>query len=113
MSLRTLNEKKGIFYLIVIAVILLLIPHIIRFSGYNNSLMGFEPYYHQRLTEKIIEQGKINYDPLSYTGSNYISEPYHHILAISSSIINLEVVLSTAAISTRTPSDFRWRKSSM
>lgn len=88
-----LNEKNSMFYLITIAAIILLIPHIIRFVHYDNSLMGFETYYHQRIIEKMINQEEMEYDSLSYAGAKYVFEPYHLILTMFSSIINLEILL--------------------
>ena len=93
MYFKKLNEKNSIIYLIGIAITILLIPHLTRFFVYENTLIGFESYYDSRIIETIANQGIIEYDYLSYSGSEYIFNPYHYILASLSSIINLGLLL--------------------
>ena len=93
MYLKKLNEKNSIIYLIALATLILLIPHLTRFFVYDNALMGFDTYYHARISETIANQGVQDYDSLSYGGSEYMFNPYHFVLAALSSIITLDVLL--------------------
>ena len=93
MYLKKLNEKNSIIYLIALATLILLIPHLTRFFVYDNALMGFDTYYHARISETIANQGVQDYDSLSYGGSEYMFNLYHFILAALSSIITLDVLL--------------------
>ncbi len=70
-----LTEKNTLACVILAAVIVLLIPHLIRFLFYNNIMIGDEPYYHATIAKQIIEQKSL------IQNQNYIFNPYHLVLA--------------------------------
>lgn len=84
-----LNEKQTFLIIILITLSVLTLPLIIRHYEYNSVLLGEDPYYHMRMAEHIAENRWIpDKDPL--VERSYTLNPYHIILAISSSFISLE-----------------------
>jgi len=79
--------------LILLAVIILLIPYLIRLLVYNNALIGSEPYYHARIAQTMSEKGTLEYDSLSYGGTNYLLNPYHLMMSGLSKVIPLDFLL--------------------
>lgn len=75
------NEKNTIFFILLIAVIVLLSPCMLRLTDGNNTLIGDKAYYHARIAETTSTDGIIGYDELSYQGRTYIFKPYHLILS--------------------------------
>jgi len=79
-----LTEKNTLVYVMLIAAIVILIPHLVRFSFYNNIMIGEESYYHATIAKQIIEQKSLIHDP------NYVFNPYHLILALAGYFIGVE-----------------------
>jgi len=75
------NEKNLFVFILVFALIILLMPYLIRIVDYDSVLIGQMPYYHARIASSVISKGLPNYDKLSYGGREYIFNPYHLILA--------------------------------
>jgi hypothetical protein len=69
--------KKSI--IIAVAALLLLVPNVIRFSYFDNYMLGDTPYYHARMAETILENGPIEEDPVKR--EPYRFEAYHYLLA--------------------------------
>jgi len=80
-----LTEKNTLAYVMLAAVIVLLIPFLVRFLFYNNIIIGDEPYYHATIARQIIEQKSLIQD------SNYIFNPYHLVLASAGYFIGIEL----------------------
>jgi len=80
-----LTEKNTLVYVMLAAVIVLLIPHLVRFLFYNNIMIGEEPYYHATIAKQIIEQKSLIQDP------NYLFNPYHLVLASAGYFMGLDL----------------------
>ena len=80
-----LTEKNTLAYVMLASVIVLLIPHLVRFLFYNNIMIGDEPYYHANIARQIIEQKSLIHDP------NYIFNPYHLMLASIGYFIGIDL----------------------
>lgn len=87
---RAIKEKELIFYLIIAAFVVLMLPHMIRFFQGNNSLIGAQPYYHARIAENII-MGDLGRDNLVYEGREYTLVPYHFVLAAAGYILGMDI----------------------
>ncbi|MBU1205090.1 MAG: hypothetical protein KKE93_04230 [Nanoarchaeota archaeon] len=70
-----LTEKNTLVYVMLAALIIILIPFLIRLLFYNNIIIGEESYYHATIAKQIIEQKSLIHDP------NYLFNPYHLVLA--------------------------------
>ncbi len=82
--------KSQIFIsLAIVALFMLLIPHIMREFNDSSTLMGDEPYYHARIAEQIREGGIPEEDTFVYGARPYVSNPYHLLLAGISSIFGV------------------------
>ena len=79
-----LTEKNTLAYVMLADVIVLLIPHIVRFLFYDSIMIGDEPYYHTAIERQIIEQKSLIHDP------GYIFNPYHLVLASTGYFIGVE-----------------------
>lgn len=84
------KEKELIFYLIIAAFFVLMLPHIIRFSSGNTSLISGQAYYHMRTADNILE-GNLGIDNMVYGSRNFIFTPYHFILAFSGYFLGMEI----------------------
>ena len=80
-----LTGKNTLVYVILAAVIVLLIPHLVRFLFYNNIMIGDEPYYHATIAKQIIEQKSLIHNP------DYVFNPYHLVLASAGYFIGVEL----------------------
>ena len=80
-----LTEKNTLVYVILAVVIVLLIPHLVRFLFYNNIMIGDEPYYHATIAKQIIEQKSL------IQNQNYIFNPYHLVLASAGYFIGVDL----------------------
>jgi len=80
-----LTEKNAIVYLMLSALIIILIPFLIRLLFYNNIMIGEESYYHANIARQIIEQKSLIHD------SDYIFNPYHLVLASAGYFIGVEL----------------------
>ena len=80
-----LTEKNTLVYVMLAAVIVLLIPYLVRFLLYNNIMIGEESYYHADIARQIIEQKSLIQDP------NYVFNPYHLVLASAGYFIGVEL----------------------
>ena len=91
-------------------------PHVIYCSGEECSLsMVLADYFFNELAFEnilIFEGGWPQWRDADLPSSHINTSPIIDSPP-AQTIISLDVVLSTAAISTRTPSDFKWRTSSM
>jgi len=79
------KEKNTLIYVMLVAVIVLLIPNLIRFLFYDNIMIGEESYYHATIAKQIIEQKSLIHDP------NYIFNPYHLVLASAGYFIGVDL----------------------
>ncbi|PIZ53569.1 hypothetical protein COY26_01605 [Candidatus Woesearchaeota archaeon CG_4_10_14_0_2_um_filter_33_10] len=80
-----LTEKNTLVYVILAAVIVLLIPYLVRFLFYDNIMIGEESYYHANIARQIIEQKSLIQDP------NYVFNPYHLVLASAGYFIGIDL----------------------
>lgn len=87
---RAIKEKEVIFYLILAAFVVLMLPHMIRFFQGNNSLIGAQPYYHARIAESII-MGDFGRDSMIYEERDYTLVPYHFILTGAGYILGVDI----------------------
>jgi len=70
-----LTEKNTLVYAMLVALIIISIPHITRALFHNNIMVSDESYYHANIAKQIIEQKSLIHGP------NYIFNPYHLVLA--------------------------------
>jgi len=80
-----LTEKNTLVYVMLAAVIVLLIPLLVRFLFYKDVMIGEESYYHANIARQIIEQKSLIQDP------NYIFNPYHLVLASIGYLIGIDL----------------------
>lgn len=78
-------KKIKIWHLFLLAVLILIIPHLIRFFN-GDILIGEESYYNARLAKEIIRNGF--YDTLMQ--ENIFFNPYHFLLALFSYFLGVE-----------------------
>lgn len=70
-----LSVRSKIVFLIVLSLIVLLIPHVLRYFYHDNLLIGEDSYYNLRLANSINDDKVIPvYDELSYGGRPIVSE---------------------------------------
>jgi len=79
-----LTEKNTLIYVMLAAVIVLLIPFLVRFLFYDNIMIGDESYYHANIARQIIEQNQLIHD------SNYVFNPYQLVLASAGYFVGVE-----------------------
>lgn len=85
-----MKEKKFYWAIALITLLLLLLPHMIRFIAYENITAGDDVYYHSRFAEYFMGSLKIPAtDPL--VDRIYDYNPYHLILAAASYITGIEL----------------------
>lgn len=88
------KEREFIFYVVIIAFLILLMPHLVRFFSGNTALMGGQAYYHSRAAENLLANG-FNpggnaEDMMMYGGRRFVFLPYHFMLAIFGSLLGME-----------------------
>ena len=88
------KEREFIFYVVMIAFLILLMPHLVRFFSGNTALMGGQAYYHSRAAENLIADdfnawGNAD-DSTIYGGRRFVYLPYHFMLAIFGSLLGVE-----------------------
>lgn len=98
MILKKLQQNKTTFYIFLIALIILILPLLIRLLNYNNTLMGSQAYYHERMAESLNQDPNFSQDYLSYGGSQYIPNQYHYFLSFFSSFISVHLVIQILPI---------------
>jgi len=88
---KIFNEKRIFFLCLVLCIIILLLPHTIRYFENNDTIIGKMSYYHLRLSRDILQNKKIPInDRLSFNGRTYIFDPYHLVLASFGYIIGIK-----------------------
>lgn len=93
MMIKKIQQKKTIIFIFIIALLILSTPPLIRFISYDNTLIGDQAYYHQRIAKEINSDSSFSKDIFSYGGSDYIRNPYHFILALFASFISIQLVM--------------------
>jgi len=84
-------RKRGyLFYIIILSFIILMLPHMIRFIGGNNTLIGSQAYHHYRTAENLINGG-YDRDTLIYGGRDFVFLPYHYALAGVGHITGMDI----------------------
>lgn len=63
------------------ALLLLMLPAVLRAFDGNVYLMGGESYYHARMSETIVQDGLPESDSFIVAGRDYVFSPYHLLLA--------------------------------
>ena len=87
---------KAFILLFLFAIIVLIIPSIIRFYTNTNILPGDESYLNLRLAENILSKKSISNDDLSYSGRNaFYPIGWPAFLAIFSFIFKIPVITSS------------------
>ncbi len=71
------NEKSAFVILLLLAIIVLTITPFIRYTNKDPLIIGEQPYYYLRIAKDI----EIKTDALSYSGREYIFDPYDYFLA--------------------------------
>ena len=97
MSLKKYITETNVFLVsLTICILVLLVPHLLRYAHGNFTIIGDMSYYHLRMSQTIMETKEIpSYDPLSLTNRIYRFEPYHVVLAGLGFIIGLETASFT------------------
>lgn len=77
------------YVLFIAAIMLILLPFLMRTLNDNTTLPGEEAYYHARIAKQITETGfPMQDDAVSY-GRPYYFNPYHAVLAVFSYILGV------------------------
>ena len=87
MKRKKFTKFEIALFIFLAAVLVLIIPHIIRYLFLGDVLIGEESYYHARIASEINKHGIPVSDRLSYGGIDYIFNPYHVFLAFFSSFL--------------------------
>ncbi|MBD3303960.1 hypothetical protein GF343_02355 [Candidatus Woesearchaeota archaeon] len=66
---------------LIAALLLLMLPAVLRAIAGNVYLMGDESYYHARMSETIVQEGVPETDSFVVAGRDYVFSPYHLLLA--------------------------------
>jgi len=90
-KLKELYKRRAFIIIIIIALGILLVPHMVRFRYFDNYLIGEEPYYHARIAEDL-SKGFFQHDTLSYAGSVYPFDSYHVLLSLFGQFIGVLTV---------------------
>lgn len=75
------KEVNILLFLLVVAAIILVIPHVVRYLYFDDIMGGDESYYHFRIAKDIIKTGIPEKDILISGNRDYIFNPYHVFLA--------------------------------
>jgi len=76
-----LSRNLKLILLILIATLLLLVPLVVRYKYYQNSLIGDEAYYHIRAAEALNK--KIGTDQMSFYDKKFYLTPYDFIISLN------------------------------
>jgi len=93
MLLKKLQQNKTTLYIFLIALIILILPLLTRLLHYDNSLIGDQAYYYERMANSINSNHLFTFDHLAYGGSEYIPHTYHSFLAFCSNFIPLQLFM--------------------
>ncbi|MCK5107133.1 MAG: hypothetical protein KAQ83_00215 [Nanoarchaeota archaeon] len=93
MILKELNKKQTFKFILIFALIILLIPIIVRLINYDGNPIGPIAYNNLHIANEISENNYLDQDPLAYGGSNYVQNPNHYILAYLSKLIPLGILI--------------------
>jgi hypothetical protein len=89
LKMKETKERRFYWAIALITLLVLLLPHLIRFLAYGNITAGDEAYYHSRFAEYIENNFKIpTNDPLIDRAYTY--NPYHFILAAVSYAVGVD-----------------------
>jgi len=80
--MKRISNKQIARIFLLAALLLLLLPSSLRALTGNVYLMGEEPYYHARMAKQIAQEGIPETDEHIFHGRNYITNPYHFLLAL-------------------------------
>jgi len=86
--LKRQYKRYSLIIVMLLALAVLLVPHVIRYSHFDNFMVGGMPYYHARIAQRL-SHGYSGYDQLSYSGSAYIFDAYDVALAIIGQFIGV------------------------
>ncbi len=91
-----LKRRNILAFVFFVALLVLVIPTLVRFYHGNDSLIGSEPYYHYRAAAELLDEGSYNlFDPpkdvpdLVFHSRDYFFTPYHYLLVYFSHVISL------------------------
>jgi hypothetical protein len=90
--LRKLTEKQALIVLVCLALLVLVLPTLIRLFFFDGIMVGSESYYHLRMTSLLQNQESISVDPLLSGNRYYLLNPYHYFLAFFGTFVSLEVL---------------------
>lgn len=95
--MKLFEKKIFLVCLFFIALLLLSLPYLFRFSESNTVFIGSWPHYHARMASFIAENSIPGSDPLF--DSPYLVSPYHLLLAGISLVIPVELASIVVPIS--------------
>ena len=87
--MKFFERKIVLVCLFFVALLMLSLPYLFRFSGGNHIFIGSEPHYHARMASFIAANGIPGTDALF--DSPYLVSPYHLLLAGISLLIPVEL----------------------
>jgi len=90
---KYLTQKKVIFFIILLAIIVSSIIPIARFLMNKPIFTGETPYYDLRLSESIKKQGFISEDNMVYGSREYLVKPYHLVLSMALIFVQPEYLI--------------------
>jgi len=88
-----LNERNSILFIVLITTAILLSPVALRFLNNNTMLIGDKAYYHARIGKLVSEKGIPEHDELSYSGREYIFNPYHLVVSFFTNVETASKIL--------------------
>lgn len=95
--MKLFEKKIFLVCLFFVALLLLSLPYLFRFSEGNHIFIGSWPHYHARMASFIAENSIPGKDPLF--DSPYLVSPYHFLLAGVSLLIPVEIASIVVPIS--------------
>ena len=82
MNIKKALNERSIFYLtLLLGFIILLIPITLRELKHDSILIGETPYYHQRVSQDIMNGDITSRDNMISGTREYLPNPYHFLLA--------------------------------
>ena len=84
-----LNDKKILFYSLILALVILLIFPLIRITFFESSFAGDEAYHNQIIAENLLEQGFSKTENL--IDRPYLPNPYNILLAGIGELIGVTI----------------------
>lgn len=87
--MKLFERKIFLVCLFFVALVMLSLPYVFRFSEGGHIFIGSWPHYHARMASFIAEKGIPDKEP--FFNSQYLVNPYHLLLAGISFIIPIEI----------------------